>query len=57
MEGFEEAFFTKLLELLVLLDAILILSENRPQTIVRLYSEVSCDQVDSLWFGAYSADV
>ena len=50
MEGFKSARFIKILKMLVLLDVLLIFSKYRSQHIMRLHSEVSCDQVGSPWF-------
>ena len=51
MERFQAPLGTHLFELFVLLDALFIFSKYCPQTIMRLYSEVACNQIFSLWFG------
>jgi hypothetical protein len=55
MKGFKATLSAHLFELLVLLDALLIFSKYCPQTIVRFYGEVACDQIFSLWLGSYLA--
>jgi hypothetical protein len=52
MKRFQAPLGTHLFELLVLLDALLIFSKYCPETIVRLDSEVTCDQIFSLRFGS-----
>ena len=52
MKRFQAALSAHLSELLVLLDGLLIFSKYCPQTIMRLYGEVACDQIFTLWFGS-----